>query len=852
MEERTIIQFASPDSVRRGVRLNGTYEIEALIAKGGMGEVYKGFNIQTNDPVAIKMVLPELARNPDAFALFRREASTLLNLQHEAIVRYFVFSVDPELQRAYLAMEFVEGLSLTARLRQGPLSLTEAAILRKRVAGGLEAAHRFGVIHRDISSDNIILPNNDPKRAKIIDFGIARSTLQGEGTLIGDGFAGKYNYVSPEQLGLAGGEVTAKSDIYSFGLVLAEALRGRPIHMNGTQVEIIEKRRSVPDLSDIDPSMRPLLQAMLQPLPADRPESMAAVAAWDESGTAGATPAQAAPKDRGRDKGPPIVGARPESRSSTARLPAILGAIIVIVSIGGTLFVFRDVMPWNAVPIVSSSPVPVPGTNQSAAPTPEPGPESGSTHKLPPLPDLLAHEAGIAPNIPATDNVTPPTTVTEIQKPLAQPEPHVPSADELVQSLNQMKQQKSEAVASNQASNVAVPSSAQASAPPAKPMLPDAPQKKSEPAPPPPIPTPVSTPTPVVASLAPPRPSQSVLAMADAVVGRDYVADLPPFSDSGDLKGLALHAEPNPPEGLSFIDLGSGFGQISGKPSKPGQYSFQIVAKNQTGATAAMTTRIGVAPAPPAVSPPPPTAAAPAPTVAAPPLTVVAPPPPTVVAPPPAPATPPKPVVAMVSPGDKALSFIRDFNGGACFLARPLGAGSDSIAIQGIGSDKATFERFYSAFIHEIGVEPALNVRLIGSAQCPAVDLIRAAGGDRVSAPKIELAGYDVGQGKPLAGTVVNLAGRHLDLLLVSGDGQVYRLDSRTSPGGDSAAFNVPITPDAASVDTLQLLLAVSSSKPAPALNGFKAGAAADILPRLRSELRDAGALDVEFFKLVR
>jgi serine/threonine-protein kinase len=101
-DSRTIFQPATAGSVRPGTRLNGIYEIETLIAQGGMGEVYRGFNIQTRDIVAIKMIRPELSNNTEVFDLFRREASILHTLQHEAIVRYFVFSVDPQLRRAYL------------------------------------------------------------------------------------------------------------------------------------------------------------------------------------------------------------------------------------------------------------------------------------------------------------------------------------------------------------------------------------------------------------------------------------------------------------------------------------------------------------------------------------------------------------------------------------------------------------------------------------------------------------------------------------------------------------------------------------------------------------------------------
>ena len=193
-------------------------------------------------------------------------------------MRYFVFTVEPVLRRPYLAMEFVDGRTLTDILHNdGPLSFEAVQSLLRRLASGLQAAHEHGIIHRDISPDNVIVPNNDVARAKIIDFGIARTTQHG--TVIGGGFAGKFNYVSPEQLGLFGGDVTAKSDIYSLGLVLAQALTGKPLDMGGSQVEIIEKRRKLPDLGAIDMRFRPLLEQMLQPDPAKRPEFMAAVAA---------------------------------------------------------------------------------------------------------------------------------------------------------------------------------------------------------------------------------------------------------------------------------------------------------------------------------------------------------------------------------------------------------------------------------------------------------------------------------------------------------------------------------------------------------------------------------------------
>jgi serine/threonine-protein kinase len=264
-----------------GTQLNGIYEIDQLIGIGGMGEIYRGHGIETGDRVAIKLLLPEMFRSEAALELFKREARALYRLQHEAIVRYYVFAVEPALERPYLAMEFIDGRSLSQLLADdGPLPFEAVCEVIRRIAGGLGAAHACGIVHRDVTPDNILVPAGDVARAKIIDFGIARSAQFADKTVIGSGFAGKYNYVSPEQLGLFGGDVTPKSDIYSFGLVLAQALTGHAIDMGGTQVQLVDKRRALPDLSAIDGRLRPLLEAMLQPNPEQRLESMAAVAAW--------------------------------------------------------------------------------------------------------------------------------------------------------------------------------------------------------------------------------------------------------------------------------------------------------------------------------------------------------------------------------------------------------------------------------------------------------------------------------------------------------------------------------------------------------------------------------------------
>jgi serine/threonine protein kinase len=823
-EDRTVIQRSAARSMRPGTRLNNVYEIERLVAQGGMGEVYRGFNIQTGDPVAIKMIRPEFASDPEILDLFRREASILHSFTNDAIVRYFVFSVDPQLERAYLAMEFVEGPSLKKRLGSGPLALAEVRILQKRVASALEAAHGHGVVHRDISPDNLIMPDGDVRSAKVIDFGIARARRAGEGTILGGGFAGKLNYASPEQLGLAGADVTAKSDIYSFGLVLAEALLGRPIDMAGSQAEMVDKRRVIPaELAWIDPTIRPLLQAMLQPLPENRPSSMAEVAAWEPP----------APTAARALKAPPVASER------SGRMPALIGALIAVLSLGGAAYVFRDDLGRWAGRFSAPAPSAGPGEEATTSPTTKLPPLT--SQQLPPLaPSSGPQEGTNPPSPPSKSNPPEQLEIARIEPPPA-PEPA---------GL---------------------------------------------------VPRPLTAET--LADALPPKAAQANVDLRAATVGSSYRAELPTFADPGG-KGLRLTAS-GLPDGLTFSDTGGGKGAIEGVPQQPTSASIRIVATNLHDRTAQITATLVVAgqpalppgpvakletptpapsqkPSPAAVLPQP--AAPPqsvAPQVSAPPTS---PPPVQAAAPvsvnqnvapaaPPAGATPQTvareeirpsqptsvapseqvpPPVARVSAEEKAKAFIARFDGGECFLIEPLPGSTKPHEYQAVGQAIEPFRRFDSGYKREVGVEANLRVAPITAEQCPALDLVRLAAPGGRPLPRLTLKNYEVGPGQSLLGTISNLNGRRLYLVLVDNDGLAHRLEAKTDASGDSATFSVPLTADASSVGPMQMLLAIVSDKSIPAFDALHSANLKLIGSQLIDEARGASAaVEADYFKFV-
>ena len=247
-----------------------------------MGEVFVGCNVNTDEKVAIKVMLPALAGDEKVIAMFRKEARTLTKLNHPALVQYRVLAQEPQLHVLYIVTDFIEGTNLGDALGTLKPSPDELAGLLRRLASGLAAAHELGAVHRDMSPDNVILEDDDIHEATIIDFGIAKDLDASSATIVGDGFAGKLNYVAPEQLGDFGREVGPWSDVYSLGLVILAVAQGKNVDMSGSLVDAIDKRRKGPGPLGGPGQSAAALEAMLRPDPKERLRSMDEVLAMLE------------------------------------------------------------------------------------------------------------------------------------------------------------------------------------------------------------------------------------------------------------------------------------------------------------------------------------------------------------------------------------------------------------------------------------------------------------------------------------------------------------------------------------------------------------------------------------------
>lgn len=254
-----------------GTILNNNFRIQKQLGEGGMGAVYLACNtFLEEDCVAIKVIRSEQAHDELVREMFAKEVRAMVRLQNPRLVSYRTFAHDADLDLNFIVTEFIDGPSLEALMKQGRrFSTGELLTLLTEICIGLRAAHKAGVVHRDLAPDNILLEDGDLERPKIIDFGIVKDVRQDE-TIIGTGFAGKLNFVAPEQLGEPEYEIGPWTDIYSLALVILGLARGKELDMGSTPGAAIRNRLQPIDLAAIEPALRPLLGAMLATHPDQR------------------------------------------------------------------------------------------------------------------------------------------------------------------------------------------------------------------------------------------------------------------------------------------------------------------------------------------------------------------------------------------------------------------------------------------------------------------------------------------------------------------------------------------------------------------------------------------------------
>jgi len=285
------------------------YRIVAELGRGGMGIVYRAEDTKLDRTVAIKTLPRQIAADREEHERFAREAKAAAALNHPNIAT--IYSIEEFEGETFIVMEYIEGSELRQTLRSGPLPVDEVVELGLQIAGALEAAHRKGIVHRDIKSANIMISQSG--LAKVMDFGLAkvRGAVQvtREGTTVGTAA-----YMSPEQA--RGEDVDQRSDIWSFGVVLYEMLTGRPPFASDYEQAVVygilnEEAKPVNESRpETPPELAAIIAKALAKDPRDRQQSMAELIAGLRSlrGSTGSRPAVPAGTGRVSRKWLPVVG----------------------------------------------------------------------------------------------------------------------------------------------------------------------------------------------------------------------------------------------------------------------------------------------------------------------------------------------------------------------------------------------------------------------------------------------------------------------------------------------------------------------------------------------------------------
>jgi serine/threonine-protein kinase len=237
---------------RSGLILDDRYRLDERIAAGGVGQVWRATDLLLERPVAVKVLRPEYSDHPETLERFRKEAKNAGALSNSHVAQVYDYGPSGPDGSPYLVMEFVDGPSLADILAVDPIEPARALDVIAQAAEGLAAAHKAGVIHRDIKPGNILISMEG--QVKVTDFGIAHAA--GQVPVTSPGLVmGTTQYMAPERI--AGNQGTAASDLYALGIVLHECLTGMPPH-DGTAAEVMAAHLYLP----------------LPPLPADVPPEL--------------------------------------------------------------------------------------------------------------------------------------------------------------------------------------------------------------------------------------------------------------------------------------------------------------------------------------------------------------------------------------------------------------------------------------------------------------------------------------------------------------------------------------------------------------------------------------------------
>ena len=212
-----------------GVVLGDTYIVGRRIGRGAMGDVYEAQHVRLPGHFAVKLLLPELQGNQDAFARFCREAEIMSQLRHPNIVQIFDFNVAPD-ARPYFVMEYLQGRDLEARLRAGPLPLPAVTRVVGAVSSALALAHAHGVVHRDLKPANVFLATVDGQTdelVKVLDFGISKVRAAAAQISQAVDLLGTPSYMSPEQARGQTDAIDGRTDQFALAAIAYRMLTGQ-------------------------------------------------------------------------------------------------------------------------------------------------------------------------------------------------------------------------------------------------------------------------------------------------------------------------------------------------------------------------------------------------------------------------------------------------------------------------------------------------------------------------------------------------------------------------------------------------------------------------------------------------